>query len=82
MRPIPFRDLLLRCLAELRAKSSIFDIPAEHFWKPASTKPARIFSSTAANPIGPAAGPHTQLAQNIIAAWLAGGRYFELKTVQ
>ena len=43
---------------------------------------ARIFSSTAANPIGPAAGPHTQLAQNIIAAWLAGGRYFELKTVQ
>src|SRR5208337_2887544 len=35
-----------------------------------------------ANPIGPAAGPHTQLAQNIIAAWLAGGRYFELKTVQ
>ena len=82
MRPIPFRDLLLRCLAEFRAKASIFDIPVEHFWKPRSGTAARIFSSAAANPIGPAAGPHTQLAQNIIAAWLAGGRYFELKTVQ
>jgi putative selenate reductase len=82
MRPIPFRDLLLRCLAEFRSRASVFDIPAEHFWKPVSGKMAPIFSSTAANPIGPAAGPHTQLAQNIIAAWLAGGRYFELKTVQ
>ena len=27
-------------------------------------------------------GPHTQLAQNIVAAYLAGARYFELKTVQ
>ncbi|MFH0795027.1 MAG: putative selenate reductase subunit YgfK, partial [bacterium] len=33
-------------------------------------------------PIGPAAGPHTQLAQNIVCAWLSGGRFIELKTVQ
>ncbi|MCX8011393.1 MAG: putative selenate reductase subunit YgfK, partial [Ignavibacteria bacterium] len=33
-------------------------------------------------PIGPAAGPHTQLSQNIISSYLAGGRFFELKTVQ
>jgi putative selenate reductase len=32
--------------------------------------------------LGPAAGPHTQLAQNIVATFLAGARYFELKTVQ
>ncbi|PKP54718.1 putative selenate reductase subunit YgfK, partial [Candidatus Atribacteria bacterium HGW-Atribacteria-1] len=32
--------------------------------------------------MGPAAGPHTQLTQNIIAAYLVGGRFFELKTVQ
>src|SRR3990170_209167 len=32
--------------------------------------------------IGPAAGPHTQLSQNIISSYLAGGRFFELKTVQ
>ena len=33
-------------------------------------------------PCGPAAGPHTQLAQNIIAAYLTGSRFFEVKTVQ
>jgi putative selenate reductase len=32
--------------------------------------------------VGPAAGPHTQLAQNIVLAWLAGSRIIELKTVQ
>ena len=29
-----------------------------------------------------AAGPHTQLAQNIVSAWLCGARFIELKTVQ
>lgn len=33
-------------------------------------------------PFGPAAGPHTQLAQNIAAAYAGGARFFELKTVQ
>lgn len=33
-------------------------------------------------PLGVAAGPHTQLAQNLVAAWLSGARYLELKTVQ
>ena len=36
----------------------------------------------AATPIGPAAGPHSQMAQNIVLGWLAGARIFELKTVQ
>ncbi|MCK4449535.1 MAG: putative selenate reductase subunit YgfK, partial [Anaerolineae bacterium] len=35
-----------------------------------------------ATPIGPGAGPHTQLTQNILCAWLSGGRFIELKTVQ
>jgi putative selenate reductase len=82
MRPIPFRELLLRSFAELRAKGSLFDIPQAHFWKPAGTARSRIFSSEAANPLGPAAGPHTQLSQNIVCAWLTGARYIELKTVQ
>ncbi len=33
-------------------------------------------------PIGVAAGPHTQLSQNLVAAWLCGARWLELKTVQ
>jgi putative selenate reductase len=36
----------------------------------------------AATPLGPAAGPHSQMAQNIVLAWLGGARMFELKTVQ
>ncbi|MEI6764929.1 MAG: putative selenate reductase subunit YgfK [Bacteroidota bacterium] len=34
------------------------------------------------SPVGVAAGPHTQMAQNLIAAYLCGARYLELKTVQ
>ncbi len=82
MRPIPYRELVLRALGEYRAKGSILDIPAAHFWAPARHAPICLLSSSAANPVGPAAGPHTQLAQNILASWLAGGRYIELKTVQ
>ncbi|HTZ50573.1 MAG TPA: putative selenate reductase subunit YgfK [Spirochaetia bacterium] len=83
MRLIPFRNLLQRCMAEFKAKDSIFDIPSQHFWTPRAANVAQIFSASApVNPVGPAAGPHTQLAQNIISSWLAGGRYFELKTVQ
>ena len=36
----------------------------------------------AATPLGPAAGPHSQMAQNLVLGWLAGARLFELKTVQ
>ncbi len=41
-----------------------------------------IFGETIETPFGPAAGPNTQLAQNIIAGYFAGARFFELKTVQ
>src|SRR5205823_9932010 len=36
----------------------------------------------AATPLGPAAGPHGQLAQNIVLSWLGGSRIIELKTIQ
>lgn len=41
-----------------------------------------MFGRTLETPIGPAAGPHTQMTQNIVAAYYAGSRFFELKTVQ
>jgi putative selenate reductase len=41
-----------------------------------------VFGQRIGTPFGPAAGPHTQMAQNIVAAWLCGARYIELKTVQ
>ena len=32
--------------------------------------------------MGPASGPQTQMAQNLVLSWLAGSRIIELKTVQ
>lgn len=36
----------------------------------------------ASTPLGPAAGPQSQMAQNIVLCWLSGSRVMELKTVQ
>ena len=82
MRPVPLKELIHRAVAEYRAKGTVFDIPRKHFFVPLTDTIVEIFGGTAGNPIGPAAGPHTQLAQNILCAFLTGARYFELKTVQ
>jgi putative selenate reductase len=41
-----------------------------------------VFGTKISSPIGPAAGPNSQLAQNILVSCLAGARFIELKTVQ
>ncbi len=63
---------------------NILGIPGELFFKPKVDDPFRLYryNQLLESPVGVAAGPHTQLAQNIIAAWLTGARYIELKTVQ
>lgn len=43
---------------------------------------SELFGKKLHTPLGVAAGPHSQMAQNIVAAWLLGARYMELKTVQ
>ena len=84
MRPQPFEVLLRWMLDELEGSDSIFGIPRPLFYTPRSDLPyvSEVFGHALTTPIGPAAGPHTQLAQNIVCAWLAGGRFIELKTVQ
>ncbi|MFQ5551217.1 MAG: 4Fe-4S binding protein, partial [Gemmatimonadales bacterium] len=69
---------------EAQAKESIFDLPSRKWFVPDPVYDfsAQHFDRRAATPVGPAAGPHTQLAQNIVLAWLAGSRIIELKTVQ
>jgi putative selenate reductase len=47
-----------------------------------ATQASDLFGRRLDTPIGPSAGPHTQLSQNIVASWLCGGRFIELKTVQ
>lgn len=77
MTPIPFPKLMEWILVE---KEHVFGI--KQIFKPVSHRHLSLFNEKLEIPCGPAAGPHTQLAQNIIAAYLAGARFFELKTVQ
>ena len=82
MRPVPFSGLLERIAGELRNHGSVFGIDSSLFYEDRGKKKVKVFSQECTVPVGPAAGPHTQLAQNIIAAYLEGARFIELKTVQ
>jgi putative selenate reductase len=82
MRPIPFAGMLEWMKGEYEKQRSIFGIPESCFFRKRSSAAMSLFGENCDTAIGPAAGPHTQLAQNIVAAYLAGGRFIELKTVQ
>lgn len=80
--PIPFRLLVSLSLSQIR-KGAFFGIPAEKFYRPDKGSLSTMrFGKLIDTPLGVAAGPHTQLAQNIAGAWLCGARYIELKTIQ
>jgi putative selenate reductase len=82
--PAPFPHLLRRMLRESEREQKVFDLPARRFWRGPDDLDTSVVvhGHRAANPVGPAAGPHGQMAQNILLSWLAGGRFIELKTVQ
>jgi putative selenate reductase len=85
MRIQPFATQFRRILAEYERNGSIFDIPRPLFHAPSPDAPfvlRGVFGKLLGAPVGPSAGPHTQLSQNIVSAWLTGGRFIELKTVQ
>ena len=82
MRPIPFGELLTRIMGEFRNHDSIFSIDKAQFYKDDRKNTVNVFSQSCTTPMGPAAGPHTQLSQNIVASYLVGARFIELKTVQ
>jgi putative selenate reductase len=84
LTPIPFGVLVARLFRELAERSAAFDLLARRFFTgvPGRDLSISIHGHRASTPFGPAAGPHTQLAQNIVLSWLAGGRVLELKTVQ
>ena len=80
MIPIPFKELMNWIMTEYRQEGSVFGVHRPYV---AGEKSLPIFGSEKIEtPFGPAAGPNTQLAQNIIAGYFAGARFFELKTVQ
>ena len=67
-------------LAEREKPATVVGVHKRWIADPAKTLP--IFGEKIESPFGPAAGPNSQLAQNIIAAYVAGARFFEVKTVQ
>jgi putative selenate reductase len=87
----PFADLIQRMRLEFSTQQSIFDLPARKFFVPSADGSkstsgfdlsVQFHDRVAGNPSGPASGPQTQMAQNLVLSWLAGGRIMELKTVQ
>jgi len=81
---IPLKQLLQIILRQIDKHNNFFGIQKELFFKPKNTDPFRLnlFGQCLETPIGVAAGPHSQLTQNIVAAWLCGARFIELKTIQ
>ncbi len=84
LTPMSLSTLLGRVDHEWKTRKKIFDLPTARIWKPdpAVDLSFEFLGRTCATPIGPAAGPHSQLAENIVLSWLGGSRLFELKTVQ
>jgi len=80
MRQIPFGQLMQWALNEYKTEGSVFGV--RKLFNADSANNYEIFGEKLELPFGPAAGPHTQLAQNLIASYVAGARFFELKTVQ
>lgn len=81
MRPISFGHLIEWSLEEYEKYGTIFGVKKDKFYQNAKSF-MTVFGEKLSTPVGPAAGPQSQLAQNIIASYLAGARFIEIKTVQ
>ena len=82
--PVSMEQLTDWAFTELTEKRSLFNVPRTAFFVPRPEHRFRRqeYGVELETPFGVAAGPHTQMAQNIITAWLVGARMIELKTVQ
>lgn len=83
MKTMPFEKILKITLEDYYTKGKIFGIEEKDFYRDIDNSIEMNFCKEYLRfPVGPAAGPHTQLTQNFLAAYLTGSRYFEPKTVQ
>ncbi len=79
MHPMSFGELVTRICKQYAKTGQILGVNPVSL---AGRKAIPIFGGKIETPFGPAAGPNTQLAGNLVAAYAAGARFFELKTVQ
>jgi len=82
LRPAPLELLARWVFGELESRETVLGLPRKNFAVPDERLLSFLFGRPLAAPLGVAAGPHTQLAQNIVASFLCGARFVELKTVQ
>ena len=82
----PFVQLIDRLRLEFANQQAMFDLPRAKWYVPADDEALDLsvpfHDMCAANASGPASGPQSQMAQNLVLSFLAGGRIMELKTVQ
>jgi len=84
LKPVSLNNLIAAIWSEYVQNKSIFSYPQKKFFLGFSQVDLGIDfgGRRIATPLGPASGPHTQLAPNIIKSFLGGARFFELKSVQ
>ncbi len=83
-QPLSMEQLTDWAFTELERRGSVFGVPRASVFTPRRDHPFRRseYGVELETPWGVAAGPQTQMAQNIVTAWLAGARLIELKTIQ
>lgn len=79
MHPMSFGELMMRICKGYAKTGQLLGVDPVSL---AGRKAIPLFGGKIETPFGPAAGPNTQLAGNLVAAYAAGARFFELKTVQ
>ncbi len=82
--PISMEQLTAWAFTELEKKDSLFGVPRSAIFSPSEVDRFKLLKYGVAleTPFGVAAGPQSQMAQNIVVSWLCGSRFLELKTVQ
>lgn len=71
-------------LSEYESQGTIYGYPKRKMYLgfPGVDMGVEFHGRRAETPLGPASGPHSQMVQNIVLAFLGGSRIIELKTVQ